>query len=164
MKKGLVLIFVPLILGILGGAVSAGDKRDIELTDGSVISGEIVSYADGIYTINTKSLGTVRVEAGKIRALRSRAGQAGSGERTVPSQAEVTGQIQALQQQVMGDSEIMNMILSLANDPEFRKVLEDPDIVRAVNAGDIEALMSNPTFMKLLGHPRIRDIRNKVVK
>ena len=33
----------------------------------------------------------------------------------------------------MNDKEIMGMIQSLQNDPEFQKVLEDPEMMKAVN-------------------------------
>ncbi len=65
---------------------------------------------------------------------------------------------------MMSDEEIVNMILSLQNDPDIQGVLQDPEIMKAVNSGDINALLSNPKFMKLLENPTIQDIRKKVTE
>jgi hypothetical protein len=62
----------------------------------------------------------------------------------------------------MNDQEIMGMIQSLQGDPEFKKVLEDPEVMKAVNAGDVTALMANPQFLKLLNNATVQDIQKKV--
>ena len=56
------------------------------------------------------------------------------------------------------------MIFSLVNDPDVQGILEDPSIIDAVNRGDIEALSSNPKFMKLLDNPAIQDITKKMAQ
>lgn len=141
---------------LLGAVASAGDMRDIELTDGSVISGEIVSAGAGIYTIKSPSLGTIKVEESKIRAIRSK------GLSSTP--ADANSQVKSLQDKMMNDGEIMDMIRSLQNDPEFQKVLEDPAIMKAVQSGDIAALMANPQFTKLLNNKTVQDIKEKVAR
>jgi hypothetical protein len=65
---------------------------------------------------------------------------------------------------MMGDKEIMSMILSLVNDPEVENILKDPSIMKAVNSGDIEALLSNPKFMKFLNNPAVKDISKKTLE
>ena len=65
---------------------------------------------------------------------------------------------------MINDKEIMNAILSLLNDPDFQKILQDPVIMNAVNSGDIDTLISNPKFMKLLGNPKIQEIKREVIE
>jgi hypothetical protein len=60
------------------------------------------------------------------------------------------------------DKEIMSMIQSLRNDPDFKKILEDPEIMKAVQAGDVPALMANPRFMKLMNNATVKEIEKKV--
>jgi hypothetical protein len=60
------------------------------------------------------------------------------------------------------DQAIMEMIRGLKDDPSFRTVLEDPEIMRAVEAGDVAALMANPKFLQLLHNPTVRDIQNRM--
>ena len=153
-----------LLLGVLIGNVFAGEVREVELKDGSVICGEIVSFKDGIYTLKSSTLGTVKIEESKIRVIRFNPSVKTKGKQGNSAQTSSKAQVQALQQLMMGDKEIISMILSLLNDPEVRKILEDPSITKAVNSGDIEALISNPKFMKLLDNPAVKDITKKTAK
>ena len=139
------------VFGISLGSALAGEIKEIELKDGSVIYGEIVSFSGGVFTLRSKGLGTVKIEESKIRAIRSGTHEGGKQD-----------QIQQLQKRMMSDKEVVEMILSLQNDPEVQKILQDPEIMKAVNAGDMDALLSNPKFMKLLENPTIHEIREKV--
>ncbi len=139
-----------IVLGLAAGQVSAGEMREIELRDGSSITGEVVSLSKGIYTIKSESLGTVKIEESKVNVIRKKSSAQGAGE------------ARSLQDKMMNDQEIMSLIQSLQNDPEFKKVLEDPDILKAVNAGDIPALMANPKFTNLLNNSTVQKIQKKV--
>jgi leucyl aminopeptidase len=65
---------------------------------------------------------------------------------------------------MMNDKEVMDKIHSLENDPEFQKILEDPEVMRAVNSGDVAALMANPQFLKLMNNRTVQEITNKVAR
>ena len=129
------------------GQAFAGETKTFELLDGSIITGEIISYSDGTFILKSEILGTVRIEESKIRAIRSRKNGGISGD-----------EVLALQEKMMGNEEIFAMILSLQSDPEFREILQDPEIMSAVSSGDINALFSNQKFLKLLENPAIQDI------
>ncbi len=150
--KRLIIALLFLLVIFLGNA-RAGEMKEIELTDGSVIYGEIVSFSGGTLTLQSESFGTMKIKESKIRAIRSK-GPVGGGR----------NQIQRLQQRMMSDKEVVEMILSLQNDPDVQKILQDPEIMKAVNSGDINALLSNPKFMKLLENPTIQDIRRRVIE
>lgn len=160
----LLVISILLLLGVTIGNVFAGEVREIELKDGSVIYGEIVSFKGGIYTLKSSTLGTVKIEESKIRVIRFKPSVKAKGKQRNSAQTSSKAKVQALQQLMMGDKEIVSMILSLLNDPEVQKILEDPSIIKAVNSGDIEALISNPKFMKLLDNPAVKDISKKTAK
>lgn len=142
-----------LILLLATQNVWAGQAQVIELTDGSVITGEVVSLADGVYTIRSESLGTAKLDAAKIRAIRS---GSSSGAGSVSSD-----EVKALTDKMTGDSDIMAKILSLRDDPDFKRALEDPAIMKAVSEGNIAALTSNPQFMKLLNNATMKEIGEK---
>src|SRR5208337_524948 len=57
---------------------------------------------------------------------------------------------------------IMELILSLQNDPDMQTILSDPSVMQAVQAGDTGALMNNPVFLKLINNPRVREIVKKM--
>lgn len=146
------------VLAISAQTGLAGEIREIELNDGSVIAGELLSLSGGIYTIKSDSLGTVRIEEAKVRTVRSK---------TPVSSGSLPGggaSVQAgpLTDRMMNNNEIMTMIQGLQDDPDFKKILADPEVMQAVMNSDIAALMSNPEFMKLLDKPAVRDIREKV--
>ncbi len=139
------------------GASQAGQVKTIDLTDGSVITGEVLSLTNGLYTIRTVSLGTVTVRDDRVRAIRT-PGSASSP--AAPSSADLS----SLTEKMLSDSEIMSMIQSLKNDPSFQKAMEDPDIMKAVSSGDTAALMANPKFLELMNNATVRDIQKKVQK
>jgi hypothetical protein len=146
-----VMICFAILLVLTVRSAFADGSREIELRDGSIITGDVVSLSNGIYTIKSESLGTVKIEESKVNVIRPKSSSQGTG-----------GEARALQDKMMSDQEIMGMIQSLQNDPEFKKVLEDPDILKAVNAGDIPALMANPKFTKLLNNSTVQEIKKKV--
>ena len=150
--------FCMMLLLLLAAANAlAGEVREIELADGSIVAGEVLSLTDGVYTIRTRSLGTISVPEQDIRAIR----QQGTVSSSPPAGA-AADETQSLQMRMMNDQEIMSLIESLRNDPDFQKVLQDPDIMRAVNAGDVAALSANPRFLKLLQNATVQDIQRKV--
>lgn len=156
-----------LVLGLFCSMVSASEIKEIELKDGSIITGEVISLTNGIYTVKSDILGTIKLEDTKVRNIREKTGFSTPAASPQPSlapqaQSSATGEAQSLQQKMMSDKEIMGMILSLQNDPEFKTLLEDPKIMSAVNSGDVATLTADPRFMKLMNNPTVREIQNKV--
>ena len=149
------IIVVFLALAAVATVVNAAETREIELTDGSVITGEVVSLSGGIYTVRSATLGTLRIEESKVRVIRLQGPAAPSG---------VGGQVKSLENKMLGDSEIMDTIRTLQNDPDLQNILQDPEIMKAVQIGDIEALMRNPKFMKLLNKQAVQDINKKLAR
>ncbi len=151
-------LFLLLFLQI--SAPAAGEVRQIELTDGTVITGEVQSLNNGIYTIKSESLGTMKVEDSKVRAIRDKpsspAGGAASGN------ANTGGELNNLQKKMANDKEVMGLIQSLQDYPDFKKILEDPEMMKALQEGNIAALTSDPRIMKLLNNPTVKEIEKKV--
>lgn len=152
--KSLLMIF--LTLAIAGGMATAAEMREIELTDGTIVTGEVVSLTGGVYTVRSATLGTLRIEESKIRTIRLKDSAASS--------ANTGGEVMSLQNRMMDDGEIMNTIQALQNDPEFQEILQDPEIMKAVHAGDITTLVANPRFMRLLNNQAVKDIKNRTTR
>ena len=76
--------------------------------------------------------------------------------------SSVAPQVDALQERMLQDEEVMSLIGALQNDPEMQALLADPAILAAIQAGDIATLTSNPDFMKLLDNPKVRAIQQKM--
>jgi hypothetical protein len=152
------------LLGVLCGSVFAGEVREIELNDGSVICGEIVSFSNGVYTLKSGSLGTIRINESEIRLIHFKSHDTTKVDPVGPSRSASSTDVEALQELMMGDERIMNKILSLQNDPGFQEILQDPAIMNAINSGDINTLLSKPKFMKLLNNPTLREIEREIVQ
>ena len=147
-----------IMTAVLAAASAAAEIKEIELTDGSVISGEVLSLSSGVYTIKTSSLGTLKIDDAKIRAIRP------LGSSSSSPQAGQAGDIKAIQEKMLSNTEVMGMIESLKDDPQFKKALEDPEILNAVKNGDTASLMANPKFLELLHNPTVQNIQQKVSK
>ena len=78
-----------------------------------------------------------------------------------PMSAHETG-IQSLQQRMVVDEDIMKIITSLLQDPDFQKILEDEAFMEAISAGDINALKSNPKLQKLLNKSAVKQIEKQL--
>jgi hypothetical protein len=142
-------------VSFLSGNVLAGDLREIELQDGSVLTAEVLALHNGVYTLHSSTLGTITVAASKIRAIRLSAP-------TPPTPTTPNTPMSSLQQTLLGNPEIMTMILSLQSNPAMQAILADPAVMRAVSAGDLNALLAHPKFLELLNDPTVRDIVKKV--
>jgi hypothetical protein len=151
MKRRFLLALLLLLLGAI--PVPAGPTQRIELNDGSVIQGEVLSFNGSVYTIRTASLGTISVAASRVRAIHM--GDPGSALTERPEHRD-------LQQGILSSPETLNMILGLQNDPDVQAVLQDAELMKAVQAGDLEKLLANPKFMRLLENPKIQDIGNRL--
>jgi hypothetical protein len=153
------MIVTALALGLLLTSLHAGEIKEIILKDGSVITGDVVSLNNGIYTIKSDILGIIKLEESKVRAIQE---PSASGALNASSSGPAAGDVHALQQKMMNDKEVMNLVQSLQNDPEFKTLLEDPKIMKAVNAGDVVTLTADPRFVKLLNNTTVQEIQRKV--
>ena len=155
-------LFIFFILIFLSSGVYAGEFSEIGLIDGSTIYGEILSFNDGSYTVKSSSLGTIKVAESDIREIRVQSANTKNREYASPGNSSISPEVQALQTFMQNNQEIMAIIFSLQNDPDFQEIINDPVILNAVNSGDIAALISNPKFMSLLNNHKIQEIQKKL--
>jgi hypothetical protein len=156
--------FILFTLIFLSAGVYAGEFSEIGLIDGSTIYGEIISFYDGMYTVKSSSLGSIKIDASDIREIRVHSGNTKNREDESTPNSSIGSEVQALQTFMQNDQEIMAIIFSLQNDPDFQDLMSDPGILNAVNSGNIAALISNPKFMSLLNHHKIQEIQKKLAR
>ncbi len=151
------LLFVMAAVAVPYGSLSAAT---LVLTDGTVIHGEIETLQEGVYTVETDSLGTLRVRKEHVRTI----DESGEREResitggSSPTQAE----LQAMQSRMLQTPSLLSMIQALQNDPEVQALLADPEIVSALASGNYHALMSNPKIVALTDNSKVREIINEM--
>jgi len=154
------IICFALAVGLFIGSAQADEVKEIVLKDNSVITGEVVSLNNGIYTVKSDILGTIKLEESKVRVIQERS--APPSVALSSNSSATAGEGKSLQEKMMSDKEVMSLIQSLQDDPEFKKLMEDPGFMKAVNAGDVAALSADPRFMKLLNNPTVQEIQKKV--
>ena len=152
MKQTLLNAFLMLYL-LLPAVVYSGEMREIVLVDNSVILGELISLDNGIYKIKTATLGNLEVKEDNIKTIRS-GPSVMTGNVTAPGQQEIL----AMQQRMMADGNILQQILNLENDPDFQEIFQDEVVMQAINAGDLNALMTNPKIIKLMEKSSVQEI------
>lgn len=137
------------ILFAFVGTVGHADSR-IEMLDGSTVNGDVVSYSNGRYVIETKSLGTLEIDESTIRSI-------------VPGgvaklQNDYGAQIQSFQRQISASPALLGAIMDLQADPNLQAALQDPNFMHLIMSGDLEALKNSPRFLVVLDNPAIQEI------
>lgn len=138
-------------LAALAAPDAAVSAATITLRDGSVVHGEIRSVQDDAYTIETDTLGTVRVRKQDIRTIDYDHEPAAESS---PGAAD----LQALQLRLMQSPNLLSAIQALQEDPDVQAVLSDPEIMSAIASGDYAALLDNPKIVALTRNPKMREI------
>jgi len=154
------------ILFVLNATAFCGQPSKIELTDGSVINGEIVSYADSVYTINTTNLGAIKVGAAKVAKIESAnyASSAASASSALQTNTPTPSQVATYGQTLMENPENAAIVVGLTSNPELQEMAKDPEILAAAKRNDIQALMKNPKFMNIVNSPEMQDAVKKIKK
>lgn len=163
----LVMFCVPLL--------ASGDTlREVELTDGSILRAEVVSMSNGVYRLRSDTLGEIEIPEPRIKAIRSpkveaTPPQTGPEPETasnpavrVPPTPTPAPSAEGLQQAFQQDPAAMEKILSLQDDPLVKSILDDADTMRAIQAGDLGALMNDPKIRALMSHPTVQDLGGKL--
>ncbi len=151
------------------GFVRAGESQ-IELTDGSIVVGEVIAVHDGQYRVRSVMLGEVSIPESSIRSLRPRSNDVDSGAAPHSTSGSETGygssgyggELSSIQQQLASDPNLMQQIQALQEDPEIKALLADPEFARLILSGDLERLRADPRVQRLMEHPAIQDIVGQV--
>jgi hypothetical protein len=151
-------VIASLLCLLLSPSLSADDMSRLELTDGSIIVGEVMGMSGGVYSLRSPTLGTISIEASHIRSL-SNADTAATPDAALANPgASVGADIDALQRQIVGNPDLMQMIVGLRNDPALQRAMADPELMTLISSGNIDALRQHPSFLELMSHPGIRGI------
>jgi len=150
-----IVVLVSLCIFLLcpGNQAEARESMELVLQDGTVVHGTLDSFVDGIYTINSSTLGTLRIEATKVKSIRSE---------TIP--ASNPDAQQALQNKILGDAAVMDLVKSLQQDPDFQAILSDKETLRAINAGDLSSLEHNQKIKALINNSTVKEIGQRLSK
>ena len=135
------------------GAVVYADSR-IEMLDGSTLNGNVVSYSNGYYVIDSASLGRLGIDESTIRSI-----EPGGATRRGGGYSE---QIRSIQQKISASPVLVEMIMGLQSDPNLQGALSDPQFVHLILSGNLQALKGDPRFLKILDNPSLQAVVDAV--
>jgi len=148
-----------LFLWIVPSSSHAGVVSQIKLLDGSVIQAEIISFSNGVYKLRSKSLGTISVAEDRVQSIRPNKSQiSGTPAQLETADPPVGQKVQGLQQKLTSDPKTMEMLLDLGNDPSMIGVLNDKDLMRAIQQGNLSTVIKNPKIQKLMKSKAVGDV------
>ena len=158
MKRLLEACLAAALLGFAAGVLAS---PIIELADGSRIQGEIQGIKDGVYTVQSPSLGIVHVAQSNIVRIVYSGGasnNAASPDRSPAQDVETTRTVQELQESLARDPATMAAIMGLQSDPQIQAILTDPAIAQAIRDGDYASLMGNAKIQALENNEKVKQL------
>ena len=154
-----ICIGIFLLLWIVSYASHAGVVSKIKLLDGSVIQAEIISFANGVYKLRSEMLGTLSIAEDRVQSIRPNKSQTpGMLEKLKSSDFSVGKKVQGLKQKLASDPKTMEMLLDLGNDPSMIGVLNDKDLMRAIQQGNLSTVIKNPKIQKLMKSKTVGEV------
>jgi len=179
-------LFSALILGALGIVpLLAGPQMQFTLKDRSVLCGELIEMKDGVYHIRSGVLGELRIpeeqiarittadaasvsvppvrEDGTKRTAPERIPPAQSAQSapTAPASDNLTEQqknVNAQVQSMLMNGSFMDKVTGLGENGAMQEVMQDEEIMRAIQNGDYEFLMKNEKMKQLIESPEMQNI------
>ncbi len=133
--------------------VTICQAQELHLRDGTILKGKLLSYSNGNYVISSQTLGTVTIAESQVVTINQ--GPSGKGNIADPVA------LQQLQTEMLADQEVMQLLESLQNDPDVLNILQDPEIMDAIQRGDFDSLNGNQKLQKLLEKSQVKTIKKK---
>lgn len=172
-------------------AIESKEIRVFEMQDGTKITGILMGTDGEGFKVHSESLGVVRIPMNTLKRMNPLTKQAVEDDRQVnptlsdyaptrnissnPTLSSAARDqdisspnlmnpklIKTIQDTMMEDPEIMGILHTLQNDPKLMRALQDPEIIRLIQKGDLEAIHKHPTFKMLESNDQIRDILNRM--
>ena len=148
-----------LFLWIVPSSSHAGVVSQIKLLDGSVIQAEIISFSNGVYKLRSESLGTISVAEDRVQSIRPNKSQiSGTPAQLETADPPVGQKVQGLQQKLTSDPKTMEMLLDLGNDPSMIGVLNDKELMRNIQQGNLSTVIKNPKIQKLMRSKAVGEV------
>lgn len=171
--------------------IESAELRVFEMQDGTQITGVLLGTDGEAFKVRSKSLGEIRIPMNELKRMnplkdahtgnhtqskptlsdyaptRNSASipplSSSSQNQEVPSPSPMNPKlIKTIQDTMMDDPEIMGILHTLQNDPQLMRALQDPEIVKLIQTGDLEAINNHPTFKMLESNKQIQDILNRM--
>ena len=155
--------YFALIFLSLSPLTFAATSKQIALKDGSLIKGELVSFENGLYTIQTENLGRLQLPEVNVVSIANEGAIAQAAPPMAQQTAAAPGfsnKVSAMQTKIMGDPQAMQTVQAMAEDPEIAAMISDPNFVKqltaAVSNNDMNSVADNPNIQRLMSNPKMQ--------
>lgn len=171
-----------------GSALVAEPQMTVTLKDNSTLRGELIEFKNGFYRLKTASLGEVKIPADKVLIMKASdetakepdsavktgakapAIREGAPRGNVPAPEQAAGgpasdnfqdQQKAVNSQVQSmlmDGSFMDNVTGLGQNEQMQEILQDPQIMEAIQKGDYNFLMNSEKMKTLIESSDMQNI------
>ncbi len=152
-------------------------EKIIELKDGVVLQGKVLSKDSEFYKISTRTLGAVLVKDSDIVSIKAAPPQSQTGDKKAqdagPGKIDLQPDAQLYQENIINNPELLESMKTLSQDEELTELLADPEVKAAIMNHDVEFLRNNEKFQKFMNNELLHKVieemtqpkpRNKKIK
>jgi hypothetical protein len=75
--------------------------------------------------------------------------------RTLVLSLMLAGQMQSIQQRLLGNTDMVQQIMQLQSDPDMLAVLPDPEVMALIQRMDFQGLATHPKIQKLMNNRKV---------
>jgi hypothetical protein len=153
----------------------------ITLKDSSVIRARVTEMSGGFYVAKSPLLGEIKIPSGEVVSIRAEGTSAQSegapatncaSQPDAPSaQAPAPASLESLRsslsskvQNLVSTHDGMNAVTNFSNNPDMKAVLNDPQVMQAIQSDDYNSLMQSPVMKRLLDNPQTQALIQSVLK
>ena len=160
--RRLALMGALVLTSLLSAFPAAADPMRITLTDGSVLTGDVVAMESGQVVVASGALGVVRIDKAKIASM-TRVGSDEKASTPAPKSPPASQDMAraAVESLMATDTEAMGELAKLKESALMQEILSDPELMAKVAAGDLTALAEDPRIKRLLEDPTVRSLTKR---
>lgn len=182
---------LPLALSLLGlpALLTAGEPASLQiitLKDQTVVRARVSEVAGGYYLATSPTLGSLKIPASEVVSItpdepakeslppsgtmlpatpvnpsRSPAGNSSADAATA---ALLSPALTAKVQDFFSTGGGMSALQQFAQNKDLKSVMSDPEILKAIQRADYDALMKSPAMSKLLENPETKKLIQNILK
>lgn len=152
----LVMTFLTVILTIPSFAQQP--EQTIVLKDGTSIKGFLSSVANGTYTIESQTMGQVKIPAAHIASINAANVAPAMNNLTTQDGTLSPSAINIIKMNMLQDPQIIALLQKLAEDPSVTEILQNPALMQAALSMDPQQVQNNPDVQKLIQNPTMQEI------
>ena len=172
-------VFAALLAMVPPAQSGDGAMQTITLADKSVIRAQVTELSVGYYHLKSPVLGEMRIPTSGVLSIQpdepapaapSPAGAVSPSpsapSQSSPAQADLSGlqsTVSSKVQSLMSSKEGMDAITAFSGNTDLKAVMNDPQLMKAIQSGDYQTLMNSPAMNTLLNSPQTQALIRSVL-